>query len=124
MLSEVDDPPGGADGRCSVCDRPLQQAPVWRAWISLRVATDVLPLPVRACSRDCVENLPTPAKGYVQHPHRGVVGSTASRLRQPLTAPYEVGKDVRAVGPVMTWRATTGWLCGPGRRTGGPRRER
>jgi hypothetical protein len=40
-------------------------------WISLRVATDVLPLLVNACSRGCVEALPTPPDGYVATPHRG-----------------------------------------------------
>jgi hypothetical protein len=40
-------------------------------WISLRVATDVLPLLVNACSTACVQALPAPAEGYVQQPHAG-----------------------------------------------------
>ena len=61
---------------CSVCDQPIQQ--VHQVWISLRVATDVLPLLVNACSTACVEALPTPPKNYVPTPHTG--GLT---LKQP-----------------------------------------
>jgi hypothetical protein len=56
---------------CSVCrgqftnDGPLQ------LWISLRVADDVLPLLVHACSRECVRSLPPPPDGYVSKPHLG-----------------------------------------------------
>jgi hypothetical protein len=56
--------------RCSVCDRPFDHAP-HRAWISLWVATDVLPLLVNACSEACLQQLPKPAEGYVQEPHQG-----------------------------------------------------
>jgi hypothetical protein len=56
---------------CSVCGRPFSQGQIHQAWISLRVATDVLPLLVHACSEKCIENLPMPAFGYVQRPHFG-----------------------------------------------------
>ncbi len=56
---------------CSVCSGPFSQAQIYQAWISLRVATDVLPLLVHACSEKCVEGLPKPAFGYVQRPHLG-----------------------------------------------------
>jgi len=56
---------------CSVCGG-LVASDVWRqVWISLRIGTDVLPLLVNACSDNCVRRLPTPARGYVDHPHRG-----------------------------------------------------
>jgi hypothetical protein len=58
-------------GRCSVCDLPLQEGNIHSAWISLWIATDVLPLLVRACSGECIERLPTPAQDYVQQPHSG-----------------------------------------------------
>jgi hypothetical protein len=60
----------GTGHRCSVCQRPFGHAP-HRAWISLWVATDVLPLLVNACSQACIERLPKPPHGYVQEPHRG-----------------------------------------------------
>jgi hypothetical protein len=60
----------GTGYRCSVCQRPFRHAP-HRAWISLWVATDVLPLLVNACSQACIERLPKPPDGYVQEPHRG-----------------------------------------------------
>jgi hypothetical protein len=56
---------------CSVCDRPITPAGLRQRWISLRVATDVLPLLVNACSDDCVQALPTPSENYVATPHQG-----------------------------------------------------
>lgn len=62
---------------CSVCDKPCT-GPVRQAWISLLVATDVVPLFVNACSQGCVDALPTPQENYVQYPHTGGLS-----LRQP-----------------------------------------
>jgi hypothetical protein len=56
---------------CSVCGRPFEDRGVHRVWISLRVATDVLPLLVNACSEGCVRALPKPPDHYVPMPHRG-----------------------------------------------------
>jgi hypothetical protein len=58
-------------GRCSVCDGPIESVHLRQRWISLRVATDVLPLLAHACSIDCVEALPPAPEGYVQAPHQG-----------------------------------------------------
>ncbi|WP_222720189.1 hypothetical protein [Actinomadura sp. HBU206391] len=63
---------------CSVCDRPMEEAKLRQVWISLRVAADVLPLLVNACSAACVEALPDPAEGYVPVPHTG-----GRKVRQP-----------------------------------------
>jgi uncharacterized protein (TIGR02996 family) len=60
--------------QCSVCDRPYEDLGIHRAWISLRVATDVLPLLVNACSEECLRRLSKPADGYVRQPHRGGPG--------------------------------------------------
>jgi uncharacterized protein (TIGR02996 family) len=57
--------------KCSVCNRPFEDLGLHRVWISLRVATDVLPLLVNACSEKCIRDLPKPPDGYVQVPHRG-----------------------------------------------------
>jgi hypothetical protein len=73
------DPLGGLPGCCSVCDLPLADR-FHPMWISLRIATDVLPLLVRACSRACVDRLPPPAHGYVPYPHTGGLS-----LEQPPT---------------------------------------
>ena len=56
---------------CSVCGGPFSSEGPQQMWISLRVATDVLPLLVHACSDKCIAALPQPAKGYVERPHRG-----------------------------------------------------
>jgi hypothetical protein len=58
---------------CSVCGGPFLPQGPQQMWISLWVATDVLPLLVHACSDRCIARLPQPAKGYVQRPHRGEV---------------------------------------------------
>jgi len=62
--------PAPAEGACSVCRSPII-GETHRVWISLRVATDVLPLLVNACSPACVAALPAPADGYVRTPHTG-----------------------------------------------------
>lgn len=56
---------------CSVCGGPFLLEGPQQVWISLWVATDVLPLLVHACSDGCITSLPKPAKGYVQRPHLG-----------------------------------------------------
>ncbi|MGE3809551.1 MAG: TIGR02996 domain-containing protein [Gemmataceae bacterium] len=63
--------PAGAVRKCSVCDRPFHDVGEHRVWISLRVATDVLPLLVNACSQNCIDRLPAPPENYVPYPHRG-----------------------------------------------------
>jgi hypothetical protein len=64
-------PSGSTPATCSVCDGALPTSGPIQMWISLRVATDVLPLLVHACSEDCVRSLPSPAEGHVDRPHRG-----------------------------------------------------
>jgi len=63
---------------CSVCGTPFEDRRRHRVWVSLRVATDVLPLLVNACSDECVRRLPTPPEGYVLRPHQG-----GERVQQP-----------------------------------------
>lgn len=60
---------GPVSGRCSVCDKAADS--FRQVWTSMRVATDVLPLLVNACSGACIKRLPPPAEGYVPRPHRG-----------------------------------------------------
>jgi uncharacterized protein (TIGR02996 family) len=59
---------------CSVCGQPFEDRRRHRVWISLRLATDVLPLLVNACSEECIKSLPKPPDNYVPNPHRGGVG--------------------------------------------------
>lgn len=56
---------------CGVCDGPIDPPEFRQVWISLRVATDVLPLLVNACSAACVAALPEPPDGYLASPHQG-----------------------------------------------------
>jgi hypothetical protein len=66
----------GADSitSCSVCGGPIAERGVRQAWLSARVATDVLPLLVNACSDACVAALPPGAERYVRVPHCGGLG--------------------------------------------------
>jgi hypothetical protein len=56
---------------CSVCRTKLDRANIYRRWISLTVATDVLPLLVHACSIKCIDSLPQTPNGYVSGSHVG-----------------------------------------------------
>jgi uncharacterized protein (TIGR02996 family) len=63
--------PGAATRPCSVCGSPFEDRRLYRLWVSLRVARDVLPLLVNACSEECIGKLPPPPEGYVRTPHKG-----------------------------------------------------
>ena len=63
---------------CSVCGKPFEDRRLHRVWITLQVATDVLPLLVNACSEACVGRLSAPPEGYVPKPHKG-----GPRVQQP-----------------------------------------
>ncbi len=63
--------PAGPIRNCSVCDQPFEDLGLHRAWASLGVATDVLPLLVNACSEECLRALPDSPPHYVQRPHAG-----------------------------------------------------
>jgi hypothetical protein len=69
---------GGRPERCSVCDRPFATSGPIQAWISLKVATDTLPLLVHACSQKCLDELPAAPERYLQRYHQG-----GKELRQP-----------------------------------------
>ena len=56
---------------CSICERRLAETGVYQAWISLRVATDVVPLLVNACSEACLQQLHSPPAEYIPMPHTG-----------------------------------------------------
>ncbi|MFT3695670.1 MAG: TIGR02996 domain-containing protein [Kofleriaceae bacterium] len=56
---------------CSVCDAMFEDRGEHRYWISMRIASDVMPALVNACSADCIAALPAPAPEYFDRPHRG-----------------------------------------------------
>ncbi len=64
-------PNGSTPASCSVCEGALPSSGAIQVWLSLWVATDVLPLLVHACSENCVGALPKPAGGHVDWPHQG-----------------------------------------------------
>ncbi|EAY26953.1 hypothetical protein [Microscilla marina] len=56
---------------CSVCNKQVKNNEYRQVWISLSVATDILPLLANICSDVCLEALPTPPESYIQEPHQG-----------------------------------------------------
>ncbi len=68
---------------CSVCGRAFMDRRRDRVWVSLRVATDVVPLLVNACSEECTRKLPPPAEGYLQRPHTGGLELEQPKARYP-----------------------------------------
>jgi hypothetical protein len=55
---------------CSVCQGPIEGM-LWQRWITLRIATDAVPMLVNSCSEDCLRDLAPPAPGFIDHPHQG-----------------------------------------------------
>jgi uncharacterized protein (TIGR02996 family) len=56
---------------CSLCGEEYLDREQFRVWVSLLVATDVMPLLVNACSHACIDRIRKPPRGYVKRPHRG-----------------------------------------------------
>jgi hypothetical protein len=61
----------GADSikSCSVCGGSFAEWGIRQVWLSAKIATDVLPLLVNACSAACIEALLPGANQHVQVPH-------------------------------------------------------
>jgi hypothetical protein len=69
----------GEKVRCSVCDREMTYEQTNQVWITLRIATDTVPLLANLCSQACQDSLPKPPENYVSYPHKG-----GADLIQPL----------------------------------------
>ena len=65
---------------CSICDGNIERGKAVQRWISLLVATDVVPLLVNACSGSCLDRLPAPPPGCAARAHKGGVGSRPPKL--------------------------------------------
>jgi HEAT repeat protein len=61
----------GTPSCCSICHGAFGERGPELFWVSLEVATDVLPLLVHACSRECLNTLPKSPEGYLPCPHQG-----------------------------------------------------
>lgn len=57
--------------KCSICKNEIPENETDQYWISLPIATDVLPLLVNVCSESCKSKIPQPSELYVQFPHKG-----------------------------------------------------
>jgi hypothetical protein len=83
-LPQLDD--AYVPSKCSVCDAPFGDRVPLQYWVSLRVATDVVPLLVHACSDECLAKIPTPPKDYLQLPHQGGLDLAQPRSEYDLDA--------------------------------------
>lgn len=81
---------------CGVCGKEFVDRQEHRAWISINVATDVLPLLANACSAECLGRLPAGDERHVRTPHKG-----GPDVRQP---PPGYGLATPAVRPSAPWR--------------------
>lgn len=61
----------GNDTKCSVCGNSEPTNGFNQVWISLWVATDVLPLLANLCSEACYHALPAGAENHLSYPHKG-----------------------------------------------------
>lgn len=84
----------GSQLHCSVCGKEILYSEVNQVWISLYVATDVMPLLVNSCSTDCESRLPTPPGGYIQHPHKG---GLEQKAKQPELSELEYLRKYHSV---------------------------
>jgi len=57
--------------KCSICGKEMTYDQTNQMWVSLRVGTDVLPLLLNLCSKECESKLPKPPEGYVPFAHKG-----------------------------------------------------
>ena len=71
---------------CSVCDQTMDASAVHQVWVSISVATDVLPLLVHACSTECLERLPKGASGHVGNFHQGGLDLIQPPVDSPMNA--------------------------------------
>lgn len=61
----------GEKVRCSVCEKEMTYEQTNQVWITLKIATDTVPLLANLCSQACQESLPKPPDNYVPYPHKG-----------------------------------------------------
>lgn len=56
---------------CSVCDAPFEKGKILPFWTTQRIGTDIVPLLIHSCSRECIDNVPDAPNGYYARPHKG-----------------------------------------------------
>ena len=60
--------------KCSICEKEMSYADTNQLWITLKVATDIVPLLVNSCSSTCEQRLPEPPKLDIPIAHKGGSG--------------------------------------------------
>lgn len=81
----------GADAitSCSVCDSRFTDGGIRQVWLSARIATDVLPLLVNACSDACIDALPPGTERHLRVPHSGGPDIIQPSGRIPQTSQHQ-----------------------------------
>jgi len=61
----------GSPSKCSICRTEVSVNNLNQFWISKWIGTDVVPLLVNTCSKECFDKIPTGAENYLSFPHKG-----------------------------------------------------
>lgn len=57
--------------KCSICKKEMDYSETDQYWISMVIGTDILPLLVNTCSKECKSQIPEPYSNYFPIPHKG-----------------------------------------------------
>ena len=90
------DPAASQREACSVCGAPLSKTELRQVWVTMRVATDMLPLLVNACSESCIRTLPRPS-------HQDVCGDSSAGVHESVHRGGEL--HARHDGAPTSWHA-------------------
>lgn len=61
----------GCETKCGICCKTQDGQLFEQYWISLGIATDVVPLLISVCSETCYAAIPAGAGNYISQPHKG-----------------------------------------------------
>lgn len=78
---------------CSVCKKEITETQTEQFWITLNIATDVLPLLVNICSEACKNDIPLPPQASIQTLHKG-----GKFLKQPTYEDW-ANKHMKLINP-------------------------
>jgi hypothetical protein len=79
--------------RCGICEKEEKNEIFQQYWISLNIATDVVPLLISVCSTECFKKIPKGAANHINYPHKGGICQP-----QPRCQPYHMSGNWNYLG--------------------------